>query len=158
LIELLAWRNGGAWGGPWWPIIDCGHLLGAGEAVDHYRWLCENTEEWQWRRSWLAVAHEGWNQCGVELNGHYQGLVIDGRFPDPPRPVAASLVALLHGSSAVLEAGLQHEERAETADGTYARVQQTALLRPNYQLYGSTPQELPAAEPRCRIDRQRGGW
>ncbi len=145
LIELLSWRNGGSRSGPWWPILESGHLLGATEAVEHYRWLCENTEEWQWRRSWLPVAHEGWNQCGIELSGEYRGLIIDGSFPDPPRPVAPSLVALLHASCAVMEAGLRHEQRTQTTDGTHARVKQRALIAPIYEFYGPMPDQLPAA-------------
>ena len=40
--QVLGWRNGGPWGGPWWPVVDCGHLLGAKEGMEHYRWLPRN--------------------------------------------------------------------------------------------------------------------
>ena len=90
IVELLSWRNGGPWGGPWWPILECVHLLSTDEIIDHYGWLCENTDEWQWCRSWLPIAHEGWNQCGIELDGEQRGLVVNGSFPDPPVPWAPS--------------------------------------------------------------------
>lgn len=83
--ELLRWHNGGPWGGPWWPLLESGHLLGVRESIEHYQWLCANTEEWQWHRSWLPIVHDGWAQCGIELDGDYRGLIVDGSFPDPPR-------------------------------------------------------------------------
>jgi hypothetical protein len=140
-IELLRWHNGGRWCQRWWPILDSGHLLDVGETIEHYKWLCASTEEWQWHRTWLPITHDSWQQCGIELDGGHRGLVIDGSFPDPPRGVAPSLVALLHATCAVIEAGLQDEEPARRP---YAdvRVRQKELVDPIYALYGPVPDDL----------------
>jgi hypothetical protein len=116
--------------------------LGTSEAAAHYQWLCENTEEWQWSRSWLPLTHEGWNQCGIEVGSDQPGILIDASFPDPPRAIAPSLVALLHASCAVIEAGLYDEEPVRTRDGTYRRVKQRAVIKPTFSLYAATPDHL----------------
>lgn len=142
-IDLLRWHNGGQWSRRWWPLLNSGHLLNVGETIEHYKLLCEITEEWQWRRSWLPITHDSWQQCGIELDGEHRGLVIDGSFPDPPRPIAPSLVAMLHATCAVIEAGLQDEEPVRLAHA-YVRVRQKELIDPIYALYGTVPADLPS--------------
>lgn len=136
-IELLRWHNGGPWGGPWWPILECGHLLGTTEATEHYRWLCENTEEWQWHRSWLPIAHEGWNQCGIEGAGDERAHVVDGSFPDAARRIAPSLPALLHATCATIEASIPSRP-TEFSGATYDswRASRDAVVKAAYEEYG----------------------
>ena len=135
--ELLRWRNGGSWGGPWWPVIDSGHLLGVSEAIDHYRWLCDNVDDWAWHRSWIPITHDSWNQCGVEAGTEETGLVLDGSFPDPPRRVAPSLVALLHAVCATIEAGVpsQPDEYKGPKYETW-RARRDAVVTATYEEYG----------------------
>lgn len=144
-VEVLSWRNGGPWGGPWWPILECGHLLSTDEIIDHYRWLCGNTDEWQWRRSWLPIAHDGWNQCGIELDGEQRGLVVNGSFPDPPAPWAPSLVAVLHATCAALEAKLPSQPRVFKGPEFESWIEkQAAVVAATYGPYGGLPPQLQA--------------
>jgi hypothetical protein len=140
-IDFLAWHNGGRWSRRWWPLLDSGRLLGALEAIDHYQQLCTITEDWQWHRSWLPITHDSWNQCGIELAGDHRGLIVDGSFPDPPRPLAPSLLAMLHATCAVIEAGLRDEEPVRFPDA-YVRVRQKEVIEPIHGLYGAMPTDL----------------
>jgi hypothetical protein len=145
LIELLSWRNGGPWGGPWWPIVDCGHLLATTEAIDHYRWLSENTEAWQWHRSWVPFAHEGWYQCGIELAGQQRGLLINGSFPDPPVAWAPSLAALLHATCAAIEVGIPSRPPVFVGAEFESWVaERAAVVEATYDGYGGLPSKLEA--------------
>jgi hypothetical protein len=111
-------------------------LLGTREAVEHYRWLRGNTEEWQWRRSWLPIAHEGWNQCGIEAVGDEGGLVVDAGFPDPPTRLAPSLPALLHAVCATIEAGMS--TRPDQFTGARYQswlAQRSAIVQATYEEY-----------------------
>ena len=142
-IAVLRWHNGGRWS-QWWPLLNSGNLLSARESMEQYQQLCEITEEWQWHRSWLPITHDSWNQCGIELEGDHRGLVIDGSFPDPPRPLAPSVLAMLHATCAVIAAGLQDEEPVRLPHA-YVRVRQKELIDPIYALYGAMPTDLAAA-------------
>jgi hypothetical protein len=136
-LELLRWRNGGPWGGPWWPVLDAGHLLGTPEAIEHYSWLCENTDEWQWHRSWLPIAHEGWNQCGIEAATDETGLIVDGSFPDPPMRLAPSLPAVLHATCATMEAGISSQPPASSAEQIESwATRRAAVVDAIYKEYG----------------------
>jgi hypothetical protein len=143
-IDLLRWHNGGRWSRRSWPLLDSGNLLGVRETIEHYKLLCGVTEEWQWHRSWLPITHDSWSQCGIELTGEHRGLIVDGSFPDPPRAVAPSLVAMLHATCAVIEAGLQDEEPVRLPHA-YVRVRQKELIDPIYALYGEISADLPSA-------------
>jgi hypothetical protein len=136
-IELLRWHNGGPWDGPWWPILECGHILGTTEVIEHYRWLCENTEEWQWHRSWLPIAHEGWSQCGIDGAGDEQGHVVDGSFPGAARRIAPSVPAVLHTTCATIEAGMPSRP-TEFSGATYDswRASRDAVVKATYEEYG----------------------
>lgn len=143
-IDLLRWHNGGRWSRRSWPLLDPGHVLGVRETIEHYELLCGVTEEWQWHRSWLPITHDSWSQCGIELGGEHRGLIVDGSFPDPPLALAPSLVAMLHATCAVIEAGLQDDEPVRLPHA-YVRVRQKELIDPIYALYGEIPADLPPA-------------
>jgi hypothetical protein len=107
VLALLRWANGQQGNSPSWPSVDCGPLLSATQAAEHYSWLRDETEIWQWNPLWLPVTHEGWYQAGVEMTSDHPGAVIDGSFPDPEvRVVAPSLAAMLELPAAMLEAGV----------------------------------------------------
>jgi hypothetical protein len=115
VVAMLRWADGQVHGGPWWPAISCGPLLSAARAAEHYAWLCEETEDWQWNRLWLPVAHEGWYQAGVEMTLGHPGVVLDGSFPDAEaRIVAPSLAAMLDVTTQMLESGLPPDTPHDT--------------------------------------------
>jgi hypothetical protein len=105
LIALLTWRDGQEHGAPWWPALECGPLLRAVDAAQHYNWLRSNTELRQWCPMWVPIAHDGWNQAGLEIGSEGPGVVIDASFPDPPRVIAPSLTALLEVTADLIDSG-----------------------------------------------------
>lgn len=153
LVELLAWHDGGPWGAPWWPVIDTGHLLGAAEATEHYRWMCDtgdNLQDGQWRRSWLPIAHEQWYQSGIELAGPQTGLIVNASFPHPPVPLAPSLPAMLHAVCATIEAGIP--SRPSVYRGPEFKswvVERAAVVGKVYESYGGLPPQVvdPGSSP-----------
>ena len=125
VVTMLRWHDGQGnspgWP-PWWPSISCGPLLSAAHAAEHYTWLRDETEDWQWNPLWLPVAREGWNQAGVEMTADRPGVVIDVSFGNPGVIiVAASLAAMLDAAADMIEAGLpleqpsDHDERRRRA-------------------------------------------
>jgi hypothetical protein len=136
--HLLRWRNGAVAGpGSWWPILDCGPLLSAADAAEHYRRLVEMCEEWQWHRSWLPITHGAWAQVGIELGEHGRGVIVDGSFPDPPVAIAPSLAAVLHATCEVV-ANVPDFDRPRRLKSSFdAEIK--AILAPIYAAYGATP-------------------
>jgi hypothetical protein len=106
LVTLLRWSDGVP--GHWWPSLECGALLGAAGAAEHYAWLCENAEpEMPWPRCVLPVFHQGWYQAGLELVPGRPGVIVDGSFPDAAyRVVAPSLLAAIDVTANLLELDL----------------------------------------------------
>jgi SMI1 / KNR4 family (SUKH-1) len=136
--HLLRWRNGAQPGpGTWWPILDCGPLLSAGEAAKHYRWLVAEAEECQWHRSWLPIVHDAWAQCGVELDGEHRGVIVDGSFPDPAVAVAPSLAAVLHATCEFV-ANVPDFDRSRRLKPSFDP-ETKPLLAPVYEPYGPIP-------------------
>jgi hypothetical protein len=123
--------------------VDAGHLLSAGEGVEHYRWLCDETEEWVWHRSWLPIAHEGWYQCGVELDGEQRGLIVNASFPDAAVPLAPSVPAMLHATCATIEAGIPSRPAVfEGPEFESWLARRAAVVRVTYENYGGLPAEI----------------
>jgi hypothetical protein len=106
VTALFRWANGQEPGGPWWPGMECGPLLSTADAAEHYVWMtAQAVEPWQWSPLWVPIAHEGWNQAGVEIAPDSPGAVIDGSFPEPPRVIAPTLVTLFDVAADMIEAG-----------------------------------------------------
>lgn len=136
--QFLRWRNGAPLGSvTGWPILNCGPILSAVEAAEHYRWMVAEAEEWQWHRSWLPITHDAWSQCGVELDGETRGAIVDGSFPDPPWAVAPSLTAVLHATCEIV-ANVPDFDRPRRLKPIYDP-EMSALIAPIFELYGPTP-------------------
>jgi cell wall assembly regulator SMI1 len=117
VVTLLRWHDGQGkapvWP-PWWPSISCGPLLSAARAAEHYTRLRDETEDWQWNPLWLPVAHEGWNQAGVEMTPDRSGVVVDASFGNAGvNVVAPSLAAMLDAAADMIEAGLPLEQPSD---------------------------------------------
>lgn len=113
LIAMLRWADGQADGAIWWPSMECGPLLSARRAAEHYTWLRQNVEDWQRSAAWLPIAHEGWNQAALEIAPQGPGIVIDASFPDPARLLAPTLAVMLDITAEMIEAGITQEAFAD---------------------------------------------
>lgn len=134
--QLLRWRNGAdPVPGSCWPILDCGPLLSASDAAEHYRWMVDEGEEWH--RSWLPFVHDAWAQCGVELSESHRGVIVDGSFPDPPVAIAPSLTAVLHATCEIVANDPEFDRPRRLKPSFDPEMQ--ALLAPIYEPYGPTP-------------------
>jgi hypothetical protein len=114
VVAMLRWADGQdperGWQ-LWWPSISCGPLLSAARAAEQYRFFRDKAEDWQWSPLWLPVAHDGWNQAGVEMVTDRPGAVIDASSHDPDVTVVApSLAAMLDVAADLLEMGLGLEQ------------------------------------------------
>ena len=102
---LLRWHDGQQPARSW-PVIESGPLLSAARMAEHHRRMGETCEPFQWSRSWLPVAHEGWYTTVVECALPLAGMVVDASFPDPPSPKAFSLAVVMGRVCDLAEAGL----------------------------------------------------
>jgi hypothetical protein len=112
LLELYRWHNGS--NNEWWPVMSCGPLLRGDEAVSACELLRKNTTADTWRRSWFPIAADGWLNAVIETSERGCGMIIEGSFPNPPGPLAPSLIAMLHATCEVLEAGISPELDLDT--------------------------------------------
>ena len=133
LAALLRWADGQADGAPWWPSMECGPLLNARRAAEHYTWLRENVEDWQWSAAWLPIAHEGWNQAAFEIAAAGPGVVIDVSFPDAASLLAPTLAAMLDITADMLDAGIT-QEAFDDARVWRARRAELSDQRPEWRL------------------------
>lgn len=107
VVTLLRWADGQeSLGDPWWPLLDAGVLESAVAAAHSYRWLCTETEDWQWNPLWLPVVRAEHVQAAVEMTADRPGVVLDGSFGTEVTVVAPSLVAVIAGTAEMLEAGV----------------------------------------------------
>jgi hypothetical protein len=132
MTALLRWADGQTDGGNWWPSMECGPLLSARRAAEHYAWLRENVEDWQWSAAWLPIAHDGWNQAALEIAPEGTGVVIDASWPDPAR-LLATLAVMLDVTAEMVEAGMTPEAFADARDWR-ARRDELSDARPEWEL------------------------
>jgi hypothetical protein len=120
VVAMLCWADGQddrrGWP-PWWPTVSCGPLLSAARIVEMYRFLLDETEDWQWTPLWLPVAHDGWNQAGVEMTVDRPGAVVDASFGNAAvNVVAPSLAAMLDATADMIDAGVSLEQPRDHDD------------------------------------------
>ena len=115
VAQLFRWANGQERGAAWWPVLECGSLLSAGDAAAKYRSLLAHSEPWQWSAAWVPIAHGGWHQAGVEIDSNSPGVVIDASFPEPPRVIAPTLAVLLEVTADMIQAGIAAPVPGENA-------------------------------------------
>jgi hypothetical protein len=101
---LLRWHDG-LEAARSWPVIS-GPLLSARQIADHHRFMTDICEPFQWSRSWLPFAHEGWYTTVVECALPLAGTVIDASFPDAPSPKSFSLAHVMGRVCDLVEAGV----------------------------------------------------
>ena len=133
LEALLRWADGQADGAHWWPSMECGPLLSARRAAEHYSWLRENVEDWQWSAAWLPIAHEGWCQAAIELAPDGPGVIIDASWPDPAWLLAPTLAAMLEITAEMVEAGITVEAFVDARDWRATR-NQLSDARPEWEI------------------------
>ena len=103
---LLRWADGQSSAASLPTLASCGALLSATAIVEHYRFLRNDVEDWQWCPLWVPIARDGWSQAGVEMTEN-AGAVLDVHWGDPDVSVIApSLVVLLVATADMIEAGL----------------------------------------------------
>jgi SMI1 / KNR4 family (SUKH-1) len=135
LVALLRWANGQSEERVWWPGMECGPLLSARQAAEHYAWLRANVEDWQWSVAWVPIAHSGWNQAALEAAPEGPGVVIDASWPDPARVLAPTLAVLLDISADMVEAGIGSPDTSDDARVWRARRAELSDSRPEWQLW-----------------------
>jgi len=130
---LLRWADGQAEGADWWPSMECGPLLSAHRAAEHYSWLRENVEDWQWSAAWLPIAHDGHCQAAVELTPKGPGVVIDASWPDGARLIAPTLAVMLDIAAEMVEAGVTPEAFSDARDWRAKRAE-VSDARPEWEI------------------------
>lgn len=140
LVTLLQWHDGQApeaCGEDAWPLLECGPLLGASAAREHYEFMSEECEPSQWSPSWVPVMHERWSTAAIELALPLRGMVVDASFPDPPRPVAGSLTAIMGSVCKLVEARFPLRSPAsEGPDTVRWQSDRERLIRPFQTVLG----------------------
>jgi hypothetical protein len=143
LLTVLQWHDGqveGACVEDAWPLLECGPLLSAAAAREHYVFMSEECEPSQWSPSWLPIMHERWSTAAIELALPLRGMVVDASFPDPPRPVAASLTAIMCSVCTLVEARFPLRAPAsEGPDTVKWHTHRERLIRPFQTILSEPP-------------------
>lgn len=135
VVELLRWADGQEESAPWWPVLEAGRLLSATEAAAYYKWLREEADLRRLYGLIVPIAHEGWDQAGVELVSDAPGAVIHYGFGDQPRVLAPTLAAMLDVTAQMVAAGIGEPKENEDARVWRARRAELSDERAEWELW-----------------------